>query len=81
MRFLPRITLCNIVAPPILARFGRTPPKRATTFVAASVDQTEARNDILGCVVDQTEARRDRLTGDHVFGLATVEQGRNCRSA
>jgi hypothetical protein len=28
----------------IVARFGRTPPKRATTSLAASVDQTEARN-------------------------------------
>jgi hypothetical protein len=32
-----------------LARFGPTTPTRATTSLAASVESTEARNDILGC--------------------------------
>jgi hypothetical protein len=44
MRVLRRMTRYDIVAWPILARFGRTPPTRARRLFDVSVDPTEARN-------------------------------------
>jgi hypothetical protein len=43
-----------------VACFGRTPPTRARRLADASVDQTEARNDILGCF-----GRSDRRAQRH----------------
>jgi hypothetical protein len=41
-----------------VARSGPPAPTRARRLFDASVDQTDARNDILGCFVDQTDARK-----------------------
>jgi hypothetical protein len=60
-----------------LARVGRTPPTRATTSLAASVDPTEARNQILrdGCTLSGPP-RPDYLSGGYWFTpLRNSDQG------